>query len=99
MQTPGRLLSLCAPRREQLQEVQAALHAASSKCSALAQENDLLRERSSPATAAASEDDALTEQVGSSALRCPCQYIRGRPASKAMFRMPQPQCPSTLELL
>ncbi len=84
MQTPGRLLSLCAPRREQLQQVQAALHAASSKCSALAQENDLLRERSSPATAAAPEDDALTEQVGVSALRCPGQCTRGQPAS--MFK-------------
>ncbi|KAK9843503.1 hypothetical protein WJX81_006267 [Elliptochloris bilobata] len=52
-----------AELRDQLQRVQAKLQATSSKCTALAQENSLLRERTSPAAASPPVDDALTEQV------------------------------------
>ena len=45
--------------------MQADLQATSSKCSALAQENSLLRERTSPAAVSSPVDDALTEQARS----------------------------------
>lgn len=53
--------------REQLRKVQAKLRATSSKCTELAQENSLLRERTSPAAGSPPIEDALTEQAGPAA--------------------------------
>ena len=44
--------------------MQAKLRATSSKCTELAQENSLLRERTSPAAASPPVEDALAEQAG-----------------------------------
>lgn len=59
------------PCREQLNKVQAELTYTSNKCSALSQENELLRGQPRSHACPAEEADPLAEQVGSRrAMQC-----------------------------